>query len=485
MLELLSGRVSSGMRGFRHARGGNVAILFALSLIPLLFAAVFALDYGTAARIKTQLQAAADSAILAGTTPAMMSQSYATATAAVIRQFKGQASLIKGFTYSGLPTITGQDQPNGSSSTVRTIKLVYNATIPNSFGKLYGVTNTTFSVTSAESATTAPNIDFYLLLDNSPSMELPATQAGIDKMNSFGCALACHETDLTDGEYSTPYPGWGSQDSYTYAENNGITLRIDNVRNAASSLATTARDTMAGNNATYRLAAYAFNYGVTTLQSLITTTSANVTTFQAGVNSMTPPLMDSNSNLAGNQSYTYPVSSTSYQTVMLGSSPLYNNDAMTDIGMAMTKLNAIMPTPGNGTNATGDKPKEVLMIVTDGVNDANLLSGSSCSTSYNWGYSNSYGSFFRCQSPINTTMCTTIKNRNILIAVLYTTYFPVPSNSWYQSTVAPFISQVPTNLQNCASNASLYYEVQTGGDITAAMKTLFANAVYSASHLTQ
>lgn len=485
MLELLSHRARRRLRQFRPAHGGNVAVLFALSLIPLMFAAVFAIDYATAARIKTQLQAAADSAILAGTTPAMMSQSSSTAQAAVTRQFQGLASLIKGFAYSGTVQVKVTDQPNGSAATTRTIQLLYNASVTNSFGKIYGVPNTTFTVTSNESATTAPNMNFYLLLDNSPSMELPATQAGIDKMNAYGCALACHETDYTDNEYSSPYPGWGSQDSYTYAENNGIALRIDNVRSAAAALATTARDTMAGNNATYRLAAYAFNYGVTTLQSLITTTSSNVSTFQASMNNMVPPLMASNSNLAGNQSYTYPTSSSTYQTVTLGGWPLYNSDAMTDVGMAMNKLNSIMPNPGNGTNAAGDTPKEVLMIVTDGVNDANYVSSSSCSTSYNWSYSNPYGWFVRCQSPIDTSICTTIKNRNILIAVLYTTYFPVTNNSWYMSTVDPFISQVPANLKLCASNASLYFEVQTGGDITAAMKTLFANAVYSASHLTQ
>ena len=30
-----------------------------------------------------------------------------------------------------------------------------------------------------------------------------------------------------------------------------------------------------------------------------------------------------------------------------------------------------MPNPGNGTNQTGDKPQEVLFIVTDGVEDEN------------------------------------------------------------------------------------------------------------------
>ncbi len=50
-----------------------------------------------------------------------------------------------------------------------------------------------------------PNIDFYLLLDNSPSMSLPATAAGITSMRNLtsnqdggnGCAFACHQASTT------------------------------------------------------------------------------------------------------------------------------------------------------------------------------------------------------------------------------------------------------------------------------------------------
>ena len=65
-------------------------------------------------------------------------------------------------------------------------------------------------------------------------MEMPLRTAGITALQQpTGCALACHETDFKDGE-SNPLPGWGTIDSYTYAENIGITLRIDNVRASGS-----------------------------------------------------------------------------------------------------------------------------------------------------------------------------------------------------------------------------------------------------------
>ena len=76
----------------------------------------------------------------------------------------------------------------------------------------------------------------------------------------------------------------------------------------------------------------------------------------------------------------------------------------------MTNINTVLPTPGNGTNAAGDTPQEVLFFVTDGMEDEGKP---------------------RVMSVMNPAWCTTIKNRGIRIAVLYTTYLPLPTDSWY------------------------------------------------------
>ena len=90
----------------------------------------------------------------------------------------------------------------------------------------------------------------------------------------------------------------------------------------------------------------------------------------------------------------------------------------------------MMPLPGTGTpNST---PQEVLFIVSDGVDDE---VSSSCSQSLDGN---------RCQQPFNTTWCTTVKNRGIQIAVLYTDYLPLPTNSWYNNWIAPFQSKIAT-----------------------------------------
>jgi hypothetical protein len=140
-----------------------------------------------------------------------------------------------------------------------------------------------------------------------------------------------------------------------------------------------------------------------------------------------------------------------------------NNDEDTDFETAMTAINntSIMPAPGTGM--AGSTPEEVLFIVSDGVDDS-LKNGS------------------RNQALFNTSLCTTVKNRGIRIAVLYTEYLALPStpiNSWYTQYIAPFQPQIDANMKSCAS-AGLYKKVSTDQDITAAIALLFQQAVATA-----
>jgi hypothetical protein len=63
--------------------------------------------------------------------------------------------------------------------------------------------------------------------------------------------------------------------------------------------------------------------------------------------------------------------------------------------------------------------------------------------------------------------------------VLYTEYLPLPTNAWYNTYVAPFQSNIAPTLQSCASTG-LFFQVNTGGDISAALASLFQYAIQSA-----
>jgi hypothetical protein len=305
-----------------------------------------------------------------------------------------------------------------------------------------GETNWPISGSSASTASTSPNINFYLLLDNSPSMNIAATTAGINLMVSNtsaqgGCAFACHETNPAADNLGNPH----GEDNYTLAQNLGVTTRIENMAAAASALTTTASNTEASNNAAYQMAIYTFNYsGIDAVQTL----TSNLTTVSNAAATIQPLEVYDNSCLTASNC---------------------NNDTDTNFDQAMTAMNLLMPLPGTG--ASSSTPQEVLFLVSDGVEDDNT---GLCSKAL---------SGTRCQAPFDTTVCTTVKARGIRIAVLYTTYLPLPTNSWYNSWISPWQGQIATNMQNCAS-AGLYFAITTDGDISTALQALFEQAVATA-----
>jgi hypothetical protein len=256
-----------------------------------------------------------------------------------------------------------------------------------------------------------------------------------------GCAFACHESNPSADGLGNP----GGVDNYTLAKQLGVVTRIENMASATQSLMTTASSTGAMNNTTYRMAIYTFNNsGTTTVQPLTSNLSTAKT---AAANIDVLEVYDNNWLTSTNN----------------------NSDTDTNFESAMTQINGYMPAPGTG--ASNSTPQEVLFLVTDGVDDEVSVT---CSQPLDG---------TRCQQPFDTTMCTTVKNRGIRIAVLYTAYLPLPTNAWYNEWIAPFQGQISTNMQNCAS-PGLFFSVTTDGDITTAMAQLF-NAAVTTAHLTQ
>src|SRR6185437_12405781 len=211
-----------------------------------------------------------------------------------------------------------------------------------------------------------------------------------------------------------------------------------------------------------KAALYTFDTGLNTLQTLTTPTTAGT---KVNNIALMPVL---------------------YQNCVVSTS--CNTDYGTDIAGALTSLNSIMPAPGLGSNATGDTPQEVVFLVTDGVEDK---ISTTCPNA-------TFASNHRCQQPLDTTMCTTIKNRGIKIAILYTEYLQLinlgPSHNitdnWYKSWVDPYdepqssTGTIAKNLQACAS-PGFFSDVQTGGNITQALTDLFIKVASSTASLTQ
>lgn len=450
------------LKSLRHLlrdRRGNVAMMFAISLLPLVFLGGMAIDYTLASDKQAQLNGYADAAALSAVTPTMMAQSNATAQTTATNTFNAQASALTGITYSSNNLSVNITTNSGGT---RTATVTYTASYPTYFASLLGVNQINLGGTSTANGGLPPNIDFYLLLDDSPSMAIAATTSGINSLVALtanypseyqSCGFGCHETNP-----STP----DGKDLYTLAHNNNIVLRMDLVTQATENLMTTAQTTENGTDATYRMAIYTFDKAFNTIQAL---TSSLSTAETSAANVKLLKVYDQ-----GN------VTSTTY-----------NDDTDTDTDNAFKKINNAMPNPGSGTNVNGDTPQEVLFLVTDGADDADpsKTSGSCPSISSSMGsdFSWTSGTTSGCrqQSVINATTdwCTTIKDRGIRIAVLYTVYNPLTANSWYNTYWSSIQPTIATQLQTCAS-PGLYYEVQTDGDISAALADLFNAAVETA-----
>ena len=403
-------------------------VFMAISLLALGTATGVGIDFARGLNFKSALQGAADAAAIAGASVYLNAGYSSQATTAATDYMKNATPTLpvnNGVTSSIVLSSSGPwtVTVNASASINSTFNGLFENTIP-------------VSVTATAKGPTNPNIDFYMLLDSSPSMAIAATQSGINTMVAntsaqSGCGFGCHESSPASDNLGNP----GGEDNYALARNLGVTLRIDNLTTATQNLMSTASTTSASNSAVYRVSIDSFDINFNSIQTL----TSNMTTAAQSAGTIKLLEMYSNNHLVSGDN---------------------NQDADTNYDNAMSSVNTLMPSPGNGTNAKGDTPQEVLFFVTDGVEDE-LVNGS------------------RQQSLMSTSWCNTIKNRGIRIAVLYTVYYPLPTNSWYNTYISPFQSSISSNMQSCAS-PGLFFAVDTGGDISAAMTALFTSAVQSA-----
>jgi Flp pilus assembly protein TadG len=414
-------------RRFGRHQHGAIAPLFALALIPMLGAVAVAVDYSLATKAKTTLDAAADAAALAAVSKTLMSVSAKDARSTARKTFKALTANIKGVTVN---TFDVKVSDKGGRSAV----VSYAATVPTSFMGILGINTVELGGSSTAASSPPTYIDFYLMLDNTPSMGVGATTADINTLvanTPDKCAFACHDLSTTPNDY------------YGLAKKLGVDMRIDVVRQATQQLMDTAAATQALPGQ-FRVAIYTFGAsaektGLTTIQSLTTNLSGAKSAANA-IDLMTIP----------------------YQN--------YASDTQTDFGETFTDLNKEIANPGSG--ASSSAPQKYVFFVSDGVADR-AVGSPACNKLTMVGVDpKTKKSYLRCQEPLNTSFCSAIKTRGIKIAVLYTTYLPLPSNAWYNTWIAPWQSDIGTKMQECAS-PGFYFEVSPTEGISDAMTALF------------
>ena len=425
------GRLAAALRAWPQARSGQIAILFGLMILPILFAAGAAIDYSRRNAAKARLDAAVDAAVLA----VISQKSNAVSADSLLRmdqQFKAEAARIPGVSVTSFlplaPAVTGK--------TV-SVSATYTATVKTTLGGLMNVPTMAIGGRSAGERKLAQYIDFYLLLDNSPSMGLAATNAEIARMieltksapNHPSCAFACHERNA-DGTDKM-------DDHYHIAKNNNVILRINVLRDAVLAMVDRAKTSMSLAQQ-FRMETWTFSDIQTQISAL--TTSLDQTRSDA-----------QKIDLAYNYSGT-PANQTAYER-------------------AIKKMNETVP--ASGTGVTAASPIRFLFFVTDGVQDS-PVDGSVSNQS-----AGSMVSANRFIGPIDPATCQALKDKGVRIGIIYTTYLELPGNWTYDKYVKPFEKQIASTLKACASSDDLFFPVSTNGDIVAAMLKLFDTAVAS------
>lgn len=432
--------VSKACKSFENDTGGTIAVLFALALLIITGVLGAAVDLGAAYKQRGQLLLAADSASLVAVSQGSPGLLAAAAMIADGRVPVAEAAAVNAFNAE----VHGQDgqlEPHATSivtktGTVVTSTINFTVDMHTHFLELFGINTLKINGSATSVNGTPAFVDFYLLLDNSPSMGVAATPADVATMvanTPDQCAFACHEADKPGADY------------YTLAHNLGVTTRIDVMRQATQKLMDTAEATATVRNQ-FRMSIDTFNTNIHNISPLTTDLAT------AKADAATIDLME-----------------VAAQTP----NPLANNDRDTDFDAVLPQLNAKVPNSGSGV--TSADPQRVAFIVTDGVADA-VDSTIATTTSGAW---NTVPGEDRLIEALNPSLCDAMKARGVKVAVIYTSVLPLPTNGFYNAYVAPWRNQINPKTKACAS-PGYFFEVSPTQGIDEAMKALFLKAVAEA-----
>lgn len=165
-----AGRVcSSGFTRIGADRSGNIGMLFAFMIIPVLGIIGFAIDYGRALEDRTALQTALDSAVLAAGREFQVSSDASKAETVAADYFQ---SAMKGV--EGVEIVE-----NKADTATSTMHFSASVKVKTTFARMLGFDNVTVSSTSAAvlaSGGLDKNVEISLMLDVTGSMCQPCSK---------------------------------------------------------------------------------------------------------------------------------------------------------------------------------------------------------------------------------------------------------------------------------------------------------------------
>jgi Flp pilus assembly protein TadG len=532
------------MSRFCSDRRGNIAVIFAVACVPLISAVGCAVDYSLATRMRAKLQSAADAAGVAS-----ISQNSPGYTAAAAMTGNGPvaaavADANKVFD-GNMSTVTGYTNLIRTSTVTKTgIRLasnvVFSADVAVTFMKILGFQKITVTGSSSSSASFTPYLDFYLTLDVSGSMGLPSTTAEAVRMQNInpdnyvqyptGCTLACHFapqnsacTDNGTQRYKTNNYCMGyvysrlGQTALASLINQASTVSVPkqkpglptamlpnlntvvtpgqpnslltgNVNSLPYSLTAATSCPTDGTDACIQLRLDAVGYAVNQLLAMANNKETVTDQFRIGlypfIRNLDANYFPLTASINGSPSTPGTIN---YAAANLASELDTNTDANlgsggTHIDTALNSINTVITTVGDGSAANNTLP--YVFLVTDGAQDPQVKGVPNGS----WSGSN----HATVIDPVNTTVCSQLKTRGIMVSVLYIPYQLInPVNTSFAGDEDDYanwnIPNIPASLSGCASppdaGGSYFYTANSPTEINDSLKAMFNHSLKIA-HIT-
>ncbi len=482
------------LAGLCAARTGAIAVVFAAMSVPLCMLTGLVIDYGWALQAKSQLDLAADAAAIAAVRTA--AAGYAAGQTSAVYLAEAQTAATQWWTSQAGTVAEAKNfaatTSLSQSGQTLTAALAYTASVyqvmPRLFGASSGATATVANSVSASIAVHGyATVD--LLLDNTSSMLLPATDTDLLKLQTAEALWlnsATNKQSVNTGasglvganlSNNTPFYTWnlplpavgnycafachwvsGSgasnpQDFYGVARAAGATLRFDLVQSAAES-AIQQMETLERVSGQLSIGIYAFG-GV----SMSSSAYLNTVFAEAPIDTTTNGVVTRNAGALA-----------AIAAMNALSSPVTWDTPNTNIGAAMTAMQASAGSAGNGS--TSVSPEKSVILVTDGMED-DAATQSIPST----------------EGPINSSICSNLKLAGYTVYVVYTPYGSSPVYLPSNIALQPYITGATSPsllaaLQSCASAPGDVIQASSLADLQAAMVTIVNAAVGGTTRVT-
>ncbi|MBP2448035.1 TadE/TadG family type IV pilus assembly protein [Rhizobium leguminosarum] len=440
-------RVFGTLRSLGRDRGGNVAIVVALTLVPMIIAVGASFDYIRTYNIRQRMQSDLDTALIAAVKEIDTDDS--TALKLKVSDWFG-AQVESSYTLGDINIDTSNHKITATAS----------GTVPTTLMKIANIDTVPISVGSAVKGPATSYLNVYIVIDTSPSMLLAATTAGQATMYSgIKCQFACHTGDAHTVGNKT------YNNNYQYSTAKGIKLRADVAGDAV-------KDVLA----------------------LIDTSDSNHQRIKVGLYSLGDTLTEVLSPTLSTDTARNRLADSSYGLTSATSK------AATYFDVSLATLKQKVGTGGDGT--TSGTPLKLVLLLTDGVQSQREWVTDQVNKN------RTSGAYWNKVAPLNPDWCGYLKNQSNTMAVLYTEYLPITTDWGYNATVGSTMASanwkntwggtmqsgvsmsitrrdyIPHALSDCASSKSLFISAASSTEITAGLSALFIQYL-SSVRLTQ